>query len=219
MSTLDGPREAGELRPPPEVLALLSQLRAREGVESAADLDIDTVRDVERAAGLRFEDDLLAVFAATVPSIEQGLNMRLSMVVGHCGALREVGAPGNLIGVGREDDGRYLCVAMKRRDGSCTEILTYEPSKRTATSETLQQFLERHRDRTPRGTSSCAGQPLQPRLLDRPLESQKGVRVMHAKFGEGVVITETGSGPNRKVKVDFPGTGLKLLQARFLTWL
>ena len=46
-----------------------------------------------------------------------------------------------------------------------------------------------------------------------------GTRVRHKVFGEGRVYVEIGDGPTRKVKVEFPGHGLKLLQARFLEYL
>jgi hypothetical protein len=52
-----------------------------------------------------------------------------------------------------------------------------------------------------------------------PESSMSGRRVRHKKFGDGKALREIGDGPTRKVQADFPGWGLKLIQARFLEFL
>ncbi len=43
-----------------------------------------------------------------------------------------------------------------------------------------------------------------------------GYRVMHDRFGVGIVRGYRGEGPNAKVDVDFQGVGLKVIHARYL---
>lgn len=215
MSSLNETRRPGPIEPGAEVALVLAEHRAIAGIESSGELDIEAVRNAERGVGIRFEDDLLAVFAANVPMFSVEREMRLPLVVGHTGALREAGAPGDLIGVGREADGTCICVPMRARDGSGTVLHFFDPtSKRVERRVPLLEWL-----RGALGERSAADvEPFSPALVAPLLESQSGVRVHHAVFGEGRVLTETGSGPERKVKVDFPRVGLKLLQARFLEW-
>ncbi|HTM21012.1 MAG TPA: hypothetical protein VL172_10905, partial [Kofleriaceae bacterium] len=53
----------------------------------------------------------------------------------------------------------------------------------------------------------------------RPESTLSGRRVRHKVFGEGRLLKEIGTGPDRKVQVDFPRRGLVLLQAKFLEFL
>lgn len=58
---------------------------------------------------------------------------------------------------------------------------------------------------------------------NKPVENKKasfgeyksGVKVKHAKFGEGIVITVKGSGDNIIIDVAFKGVGIKSLSAKF----
>ena len=43
----------------------------------------------------------------------------------------------------------------------------------------------------------------------------RGMHVRHPHFGEGVVLTVTGSGPSQKLKVDFERAGLKTLMLKY----
>jgi len=43
----------------------------------------------------------------------------------------------------------------------------------------------------------------------------RGMRVRHPHFGEGVVLTVSGSGPSQKLKVDFERAGLKTLMLKY----
>ncbi len=45
----------------------------------------------------------------------------------------------------------------------------------------------------------------------------RGMKVMHEKFGRGVVLDVNGQGPNAKLTVRFDSVGVKLVIARFLT--
>jgi DNA helicase-2/ATP-dependent DNA helicase PcrA len=43
-----------------------------------------------------------------------------------------------------------------------------------------------------------------------------GMRVRHAQFGEGKILSVDGQGPNAKLTIDFPSVGLKRVIARFV---
>lgn len=43
-----------------------------------------------------------------------------------------------------------------------------------------------------------------------------GMRVQHAQFGEGKIVSVDGRGPNAKLTIDFPRVGLKRVIARFV---
>lgn len=206
-----GPRAPGELSLSPAVRAALAALRRRAGVRAPAELDLPRVREIETAFAIRLPDDLLAVFAAGVPELAAGCGMTLSGVVAHTGALRDAGAAGDLVGVGR-DGAEFLCIS-KRTPGN--PLVRWSPEGGGVRPFSLADWL----------TERAAGlDPGGEELLVRVMPSQPestlaGRRVRHKQFGEGRALKEIGTGPDRKVQVDFPGRGLKLLQARFLEFL
>lgn len=199
----DEPRATGDLAPSPRVARALSALRGDAG---PVDLDNDRVRKIEAAVGVRLPDDVLACFAAGV--LADRCAMTLGSVVGHTGALREAGARGDLIGVGRVERDVILCVRKPERT-----LVSFDVTDRSERDHDLAAWLE--------GMAPGAdAPPLHARLVAfQPESTMAGRRVRHAKFGEGKALREIGTGPTRKVQVDFPGRGLKLLQARFLEFL
>ncbi len=52
-------------------------------------------------------------------------------------------------------------------------------------------------------------EPSNPDLL------QEGMRVMHAKFGAGTILSIEGAGANKKASVRFDGAGVKMLMLKF----
>jgi hypothetical protein len=219
---LVGHRKPGPIDVPDAVASRLAELRAREGVTLAASLDIDSLRDVERAVGLRLADDVLALLAAHLPSLEEGLDLRLAAIVGHTGAARERGARGDLVALGCLDGHVWLCVDL-HRDPSGTRLRTYDAEDRSLSTHRLVDWLDQRLDLARESAPGALPAPLPPfapRLVARPLESSAaGRRVRHAAFGEGILLAEQGTGPDRKVKCEFPGLGVKLLKARFLDFL
>jgi hypothetical protein len=203
-------RAPGELIPSPAVCAALAALRRRAGVSTPAELELPRVREIETAFAVTLPDDLLAVYASRVPELHRDCGMSLGAVVAHTGALRDAGAPGDLVGVGR--DGRaFVCIA-KRAPGS--PLVSWEPEE-PQRPFSLLAFLERRAAGAPPG-------PAELRVVvlpSQPESTLSGRRVRHKAFGEGRLLKEIGTGPDRKVQVDFPGRGLKLLQARFLEFL
>ena len=52
-------------------------------------------------------------------------------------------------------------------------------------------------------------EPSNPDLL------QEGMRVMHAKFGAGTILSIEGAGANKKASVNFDSGGVKMLMLKF----
>lgn len=200
-------RAPRELSVEAELARALAGARDAAGVETEIEVDLDRLQDVESALAIRFEDDVLALFAAAVPS----LGARLSAVVGTTGELRERGLSGELIGLGRLDEDLYLCVVKRKQADEGSELLVVDAIDGQRRSTSVLALVQERCEVQP-GSSSFRG-----RLVRPPPESTKhGRRVRHKVFGEGRLLSEQGSGPKRKCKVDFEGKGLKLLQARFL---
>jgi hypothetical protein len=210
----DARRETGPLSVGEDLAAVLARLRLAEGVSEKPELDVDAVRDVERGLGWRLPEDVLAVFAARVRRVETDHEMALAKVVGHTGRVRAAGATGDIIGVGKTGPRRWLCVRKGAQPAEGTELLVFDADEETLTGTTpLVDWLA---EKAPEGAE---GAPFEPVLVRKLPAGSPGQRVRHKTFGDGKVLKEVGSGPNRKVQVDFPGRGLKLLQARFLEFV
>lgn len=205
---LEQRRQPGPFSIAADVAGLLAGLRAAAGVSTPAELDIDRLREVEAAVGMRFGNDLLAVFACGVPALVEALEIRVGLVLGHTGELRRRRARGDLIAFGAAR-GLFHCVEKREVPRERTEVVEYDADGGGERRMDLADWL-RERGAEP-GT-----EPFTPTLAARMPESYQGRTVRHKVFGEGKLLSESGSGPTRKVKVDFPGVGLKLLQARFL---
>jgi len=75
------------------------------------------------------------------------------------------------------------------------------------------EYVERDPDAT-HGGDDFDQRPAAARL--RPPGGRLGVRVRHENFGEGLVVSTRGTGPDARVDVMFPGVGLKKVLARYL---
>lgn len=213
----DDRRETGPIPVSPRLGEMLIRLRAAEGVQAQPEVDVDAVRDVDRALGWRLPDDLIATFAARLPQLEVERELALAKVVGHTGRVRAMGAPGDLVGVGKDDTRVWLCVRKGEQPPEGTALFKYDADDGSTFRVPLVDYLEACLGEA--GTAEPAAGAFEPVLVRRLPAGSPGQRVRHATFGEGKVLKETGSGPTRKVQVDFPGRGLKLLQARFLEYL
>lgn len=207
------PRKPGPLPVAPRLGAALSLLRARHGVTAAPELDLDRVHEVESAFGLRLPDDLLAIFAAHIPPFVERHKLTIGSVIAHTGALREHRARGDLIGVGQLAARAFVCLSKSDPQ----HLLLFDADDRTCDAFDLEAWVDAQAARAGDPTESP---PLAARLVAfQPESTLAGRRVRHRVFGEGRALSETGTGPTAKVKCDFPGRGLKLLQARFLEFL
>lgn len=222
---MDAVRQTGFLTLRPAVASILAELRLLERVDTAPELEVEAVRDVERGIGLTVPDEVLAIFASFVPRLSESRGFELGRVVAHTGVLRALGARGDLVAVGRERGSeRFFCLE-KGHTTAETGLLVFEAETREGTRKPLLDFLReeladlrRALPEAPRVDPSL-GATFKPRLVRRLPEGSAGIRVRHKTFGEGFVLRELGTGPGRKVQVDFPGKGLKLLQASFLEYL
>ena len=226
-------REAGRIEVGEGLFERLSLFRRVEDVRTPAELEVEAVRDVERGLGWRLPNDMLGIFAAHVPFLEDSLEMSLSKVIGHTGKVRALGATGDLVGIGKEGRARFLCLEKKGETTAEPRLTIFDTDDRKMSRSPLLEWLDGIIEQRASlmgippaepATSSTPGsfgdkREFEPTLVRRLPTGSPGQEVMHPTFGVGRVLLEKGAGPNRKVKVDFPGKGLKLIQARFLRWL
>ncbi len=194
-----------------QLAVALASLRAQSRADSAPCLNLDRLDDVEAALAVHFEDDVLALMAASIPA----LGADLAAVIGMTGEVHRLLGRGGHIGLGELELGIFLCVAKARQKPGETELLIVNTRDRTTRSLSA---LERAREC---GANERARPDDFAATLFRPVPESTtfGRRVRHKIFGDGSLLSEVGRGPTRKCKVDFPGHPLKLLQARFLEFL
>lgn len=191
--------------------ALLGGLRERHAVTALPEVDLDQLHGVEIAVSFHFADDILAVWAARIPPLV-AVGFTAGEVVGHCGRLRDLRARGDLLGVAETDAGELWAID-KRHAGEGATRLTRVNDARTGEVLDLEAWVRQV-------AGDASGPPLEAALHRKPpMAGAGGRRVRHAKFGLGTAFSESGLGPNRKVTCDFPGLGLKTIQARFLEFL
>lgn len=217
---IDKPRSPGELAVSESVRRSLAGLRQACAQSARPELELERVREVEAAVGMHLPDDLLAAYAARIPRLEERHRMSLGMVIGHTGALRDHRARGDLVGIGQAAQRVYICLDKGAPASRETRILLYDVDDKTADEVLLADWLAQQLAAAGRPAPAGELPEFAPRLVQpMPESSMSGRRVRHPKFGEGKALREIGDGPTRKVQVDFPGWGLKLLQARFLEFL
>ena len=153
--------------------------------------------------------------------------MEWGLAVAHTGALRALGAPGDLVAFGKSQDGQtFYAVAKAEVAPAESTVISFDPAvgetSRLPFSAWLEGQVEALRaalDDLPEVDPEAA-KTFVPRVVRRTLpEGSSGRRVRHPRFGEGRVMLEQGRGPTAKVRVEFPGLGIKTLQARFLEYL
>lgn len=202
-----GPRPLEVAEP---LARLLCGLRAAAGVEAPAQVDLDVLHGVEVAVGFRFADDILAAWGAGLPALEAH-GFAPQKVVAHCGRLRERGVRGDFIGVATDPDGAWA-IDKRGAAGGPTRLSRIEDGDVVETLE-IEPWVRR--------LAGDADGPPETFALHRkpPMADTPGRPIMHKKFGRGTAFAESGVGPTRKVTCDFPGLGLKIIQARFLEFL
>ena len=72
-------------------------------------------------------------------------------------------------------------------------------------------------EETPSFSKPTFSQPAVPQNFEpsNPDLLQEGMRVMHAKFGEGTILSIDGAGANKKASVHFDTAGVKMLMLKF----
>jgi len=193
----------------------LAELRARSAVTTRTEVDLDQLHGVEEAFAVTLADDLLASFAAAVPALIDGYQWKLSMAIGHTGALLRRGGRGDLVGIGCDEQNNvYYCV--DKSTDTDTTLIVFDAGSKKTTRVPLLEWLRQHLDGLP---AEAPVPEFKPELVREMPGTPSGRRARHKKFGEGRVLSEKGEGPTRKVQVAFPNIGMKVLHARFLEFL
>ncbi len=204
---LNNTRGPGAIEASSELVSLLERLCWQRQILSEPILILDSVRHVEIALGLRFEPDLLLVFATRALQ-EEG--MLLEKVVAHTAALREQ-VPGDWIGLAKKEDVFWGIRHGQQQQSLVSEIVEGEMLSELPLNKRLSLLLK---------SDGSEKSPIRnPRLVLKPLESSASVggEVFHPKFGHGKILARHERGSNStKVKVAFDTHGLKLLEERFL---
>jgi hypothetical protein len=199
----------------------LTALRVDANVEVAPELDVDRVRGVEATIGARIPDPILALVATGVPWLESALGLSLARFADHTARARNARAPGDFVGVAASPDGRTVYGFRPGR--SPDQIVAYDADRRTMKQRPLERWLTEVIEACRDGRCDLEGleglESLQARMIRAALPPGEGQRVRHRTWGEGRVLAEHGEGPTRKVKAEFPGLGLKVVQARFLEFI
>lgn len=203
-----------------DLAGFLGALLERENADPTGHVNLDVLHPIEVTLGFQFNDDLLAAFAAPLRSLAADISFGLSEVVGHCGELRELRARGDLIGIAADDDGIWVIDKRTTRNDAITTTIGRARGMRgrveVTGKQSLLEFLSEVTDIAPQRR----GPPFVATLHRKaPMADTPGRAVTHGKFGPGTAFSETGTGPTRKVTCDFPSVGLKVIQARFLTFL
>ena len=196
----------------------LAVLRAHAGVAAPAELDVDHVRSVEATIGARIPDPILALAAARLPWLQETLGLSLARFADHTARAREARAPGDFVGIAASAAGRSIHGFRPGRGEDRIDV--YDVDRRETTHSPIGAWLQ---DLAQEQHVQCIGadgvDPLCVTLVRTATMTAEGARVRHRAWGEGRVLAEQGEGPTRKVKAEFPGLGLKVVQARFLEFL
>ena len=72
-------------------------------------------------------------------------------------------------------------------------------------------------EETPSFTKPSFSQPAVPQNFEpsNPDLLQEGMRVIHQKFGAGIILSIDGAGANKKASVNFDHAGVKMLMLKF----
>lgn len=213
------PRKTQELDLSERLRAVLVELRRRAAVDAALELDVDRVRDVEAVIGGSIPDPWLGILAAQIPRLRDELQLDLAAVAGHTKRAHQSSVQRDFVALGC-DDGHLFYGFLRGRDPD--RIAIFDNEDRSVASASLEQWLMQRFDLADADLRDATGSSVHPsvQLIRHVRPSHEGkTRVRHAKWGEGVVLAEDGEGPTRKVKAEFPGLGLKVVQARFLEFL
>lgn len=209
-------RKAAPLDVPPAIDGLLARWRAASGVTGPAELDVDRVRDVEGTMGTGLPDVLLAMIAAAIPALRDELGLTLGRIAEHSALARARRVRGDFVACGAEPDGSAFYGFLKKT--AETHLATFRPDRGRIETVPYLDWLEEQAAADDLDADSPDA-TLDARLYRDALPEGEGQRVRHPKFGVGRVLAEQGEGPTRRVKAEFPGLGLKVIQARFLEFL
>ncbi len=220
-------------------LRTLDARRRRTGVAGRAptpplELDADLVADVEQAMKTHLPVEALAVLATHVGYLEHDWGMTLARIAEHTDRACDAGCPRGLVALARHWDGRvFVCVRRRHESHGEAQVLIVDTVERSQAPQPLWLWLREQVDALldelalsegeiadvvsagKRASQDCSA--FVPMLVHRAAERIEHLRrVRHKIFGEGTVLRELDTGDHRKLEVDFPGVGRKMLLERFV---
>jgi len=179
------------------------------------ELEVVPVREVEEALDCRFSDEILGLFSAShLDAIGREAGIALSEVVETTERARGQGLSDDWIAIGRLDDERFVSVP-EEPDETTAELLVYDSADQGKTGLSVPRWLEDRIARVRQRLKEAGGEEAE-RADARPTDLQLATfrptlspertrkrRVRHAKFGEGTVRDEQGSGESKKYRIEF----------------
>jgi hypothetical protein len=202
------------------------------------ELDAELVGSVEIELESSLPDDVLAVFAARVHGLESAWQMSLARVVEHSRAAWAVGCPQTRLAIGREAVSEVFLCVKRHADPKRESILElYDRSNGSTQRQPLAEWLRDRLDfavadlavhhanaesRVRVGGTECERiETFRPGIATRKVAvaDEGGRRVRHKTFGEGVVVREVAIAPERKIEIEFPAVGRKVLLERFIEYV
>ncbi len=197
------------------------------------ELNLEHIVEIEATLGCELPNDVLALFASGTTDLGKDAGFDLGRVLGRTKAARLRGCPEDLIALGAHPDGiDFYCVMKIVPPGEPVLVIAFDCGDRSLTARPLIEWvdarLEIRRDslaagdNEERALATKQATPaeiaaFQPMLVLGSAASGKPAprRVRHPTFGEGEILSETGSGDSLKLQVQF-ASGTKLLLARVL---
>jgi len=197
--------------------------------ERGFSVELGAVTEAEAAAQGKLSDDALALFAAGSQSLTRDYKLTLAMVGEHTTLARAAGAPRSLLAIGRAEPELFLCVQSAATASERTRLFFFSAGA-SPSREAIEGFLggvieqalddlELSEGQWRRIRAEDFGAAFMPRLVIGAGAVQGASalpRVMHAKFGEGVVLRELNDGGEAKLEIDFGAAGRRILLARFV---
>lgn len=197
------------------------------------ELDLDKLVEVERTLGCEIPNDVVALFASGTTDLQKDAGFDLARVLERTKAARSRGCPEDLVALGAHPDGiDFYCILRVLPPGDPLLVVAFDCGDRSLTARPLVEWvdarLEIRRDSLAAGDNDervlatklatpaeiAAFQPVL--VIGGEDSGKRGPRkVRHPMFGEGEVLSETGTGDSLKLQVQF-ATGTKLLLARVL---
>lgn len=226
------PREPGPLRIGEPMRRRIARLRHLDPKRGPTTLDVQLVRDVEKALGCTFEDEVLALFASGVADLVQDAGIDLARVVERTRIAKARGATDELIAIGGHPGGLdFYCVQRVRPEGEPLLLVEFASTDGGLVGRPIVEWVEirleirrevllngdeAERKLAARRANAAEVALFQPSLII-VVETEKPTvrRVRHASFGIGEVLSEVVAGGTKKLSVRFE-SGTKLLIERVL---
>jgi len=215
-------RSAGPLTVGPGLREALDRYRLHHGIAGPAQLSLEAVQTVEQLLRVGLPDGVWAYLAAAGREPLQ--------VITHTeDALEHGGFPRRYIAFHRDKTRRsYACVdrrALEAADPVIVEWTTHDVGRESwpnlakyilSLCDTDEDLDDEGVPAPPSDRPGAALDPTEPAIVEVSELEQSARRVLHSRFGEGVVL-RTIPAPVPKLEIDFGQAGVKLVLATYVT--